>query len=302
MAHDVFISYSARDKPAADAVCAKLESSGIRCWIAPRDITPGMSWGGAIIGAIDGARVMLLIFSSKADASQQIRREIERAVFKEMIVIPIRIEDVQPTGDFAYFLGTPHWLDAISPPFEQHLKRIAETAKFWLDRGVGNAGSDGIYTPTTSSSGFAEQRPLLPPPVSPKTKTTRSPIVKAAIAMLLGLTVFLGVRHYSFPVEEAKPDGEQRNSPLRCDQESQLRSLIGPNPVTLDFRNATNNLRKVYWLDYNGKRNLYQELAPGTSYQVETYPTHPWVITDENDRCIAVFLATPSRSLAVIDR
>jgi hypothetical protein len=49
MAHDVFISYSAHDKPAAHAVCAKLESRGIRCWTAPRDIRPGMSWGGAFL-------------------------------------------------------------------------------------------------------------------------------------------------------------------------------------------------------------------------------------------------------------
>jgi len=34
MAHDVFISYSAEDKPIADAVCAALEAEHIRCWIA----------------------------------------------------------------------------------------------------------------------------------------------------------------------------------------------------------------------------------------------------------------------------
>jgi TIR domain len=35
MAHDVFISHSHADKPAADAACAALEARGIRCWIAP---------------------------------------------------------------------------------------------------------------------------------------------------------------------------------------------------------------------------------------------------------------------------
>ena len=48
MPHDVFVSYSADDKPTADAVCATLENKGIRCWIAPRDILPGVDWGGAI--------------------------------------------------------------------------------------------------------------------------------------------------------------------------------------------------------------------------------------------------------------
>lgn len=40
--HDVFISYASSDKPVADAVCAALEQRGIRCWIAPRDILPGL--------------------------------------------------------------------------------------------------------------------------------------------------------------------------------------------------------------------------------------------------------------------
>src|SRR5260370_30456342 len=134
MAHDVFISHAANDKPFADRICAKLESRGIRCWIAPRDIRPGMSWGSAIIEAIDGARVMLLVFSSRANRSPQVSREVERAVSKNLVVVPVRVEDVKPSGDLEYFLGTPHWLDAITPPFEHHLDGIADSTKFWLER------------------------------------------------------------------------------------------------------------------------------------------------------------------------
>ncbi|HAH65240.1 MAG TPA: toll/interleukin-1 receptor domain-containing protein, partial [Rhizobiales bacterium] len=75
---DVFISYSSKDKPIADAVCAGLEANGLRCWIAPRDILPGADWGGAIIDAITGSKVMVLIFSGNANSSPQIKREVER--------------------------------------------------------------------------------------------------------------------------------------------------------------------------------------------------------------------------------
>ena len=37
MVHDVFISHSQKDKPIADGICAKLQATGVRCWIAPRD-------------------------------------------------------------------------------------------------------------------------------------------------------------------------------------------------------------------------------------------------------------------------
>src|ERR1700738_1390409 len=43
MAHDVFISHSTRDKTVADSVCSTLESVGIHCWMAPRDVRPGRS-------------------------------------------------------------------------------------------------------------------------------------------------------------------------------------------------------------------------------------------------------------------
>jgi len=77
--HDVFISYSSRDKLVADAVCATLERNGIRCWIAPRDVLAGDDWPQAIVQAISGARVFVLLFSASSNTSAQIRREVERA-------------------------------------------------------------------------------------------------------------------------------------------------------------------------------------------------------------------------------
>ena len=62
MALDVFISYSHHDKAAADAACAMLESSGVRAWIAPRDVRPGVEYGAAIVEAIERCRVIVLIF------------------------------------------------------------------------------------------------------------------------------------------------------------------------------------------------------------------------------------------------
>ena len=37
---------------------------------------------------------MVLVFSASANASPQVRREVERAVHKGVIVLPVRIEDV----------------------------------------------------------------------------------------------------------------------------------------------------------------------------------------------------------------
>src|SRR6516165_957353 len=129
MEFDAFISSSSRDKTAADATCAVLESAGVRCWIAPRDVRPGVEYGAAIIDAIERCRVMVLIFSSSANESRQVHREIERAVSRGIPIVPVRIEDVLPTKSMEYFLGAIHWLDALTPPLEGHLHKLAETVK-----------------------------------------------------------------------------------------------------------------------------------------------------------------------------
>jgi TIR domain len=127
VAFDAFISYSSKDKIVADAVCARLESDGIRCWIAPRDIVAGTSYGEAIIDAIHGAKVMVLVFSSSANTSGHIPKEVERAVSNGVAILPFRIEDVAPGKSLDYFIGSVHWLDAMTPPMEKHLDDLAAT-------------------------------------------------------------------------------------------------------------------------------------------------------------------------------
>jgi hypothetical protein len=152
MAHEAFVSYSHHDKPQADAVCATLESKGIRCWIAPRDVIPGQEWGAAIVDAIRSSRVMVLVFSSHANSSPQIRREVQLAVSAETVLIPFRIEDVAPAQSLEYFLGTPHWLDALTPPLEAHLERLTAAVMSFLALGEPDGSTASTATSPESNS------------------------------------------------------------------------------------------------------------------------------------------------------
>lgn len=125
MSFDVFISYPHQDKAVADAACAKLEGEGIRCWIAPRDVPPGAEWAAAIVDAIGHCRAMVLIFSSNTNESKQIRREVQQAFDGEKPVVPFRIENVLPEKSLRYYMGSVHWLDALTPPLERHLQKLA---------------------------------------------------------------------------------------------------------------------------------------------------------------------------------
>jgi hypothetical protein len=129
MPYDVFISHSSKDKLTADAVCNRLESAGIRCWIAPRDIIPGEGWSEAIMRGIDASKVMVLVFSENANVSAHVRREVSHACDHEITVIPMRIRDVMPKEGLKYYLDELHWLDALSPPLASHLETLTARVK-----------------------------------------------------------------------------------------------------------------------------------------------------------------------------
>ncbi|HOH08781.1 MAG TPA: SUMF1/EgtB/PvdO family nonheme iron enzyme [bacterium] len=134
MAHDVFISYSVRDKSVADALCSTLENNHIRCWMAPRDILPAMDWSDAIVAAIEACTVFVLIFSGDSNLSKHVKREVEIAVDSEKYILPFKIENVDLSSHMRYFIKTQHWLDAITPPLENHLLDLVKTIHSILNR------------------------------------------------------------------------------------------------------------------------------------------------------------------------
>jgi TPR repeat protein len=187
MAYDVFISYASEDKIVADAVCATLESHAVRCWIAPRDVLPGMAYGEAIIEAIRGCRIMVLVFSSKSNSSPHIPKEIERAVSAGVAVIPFRIEDVRPGKSLDYFIGSVHWLDALTQPLEQHLQRLVQNVQTLLTRDV------VVIDPKKSSAVTAPAPAVasMPAPVAPG--PARPPWLYAALAIMAVLLIVFAV-------------------------------------------------------------------------------------------------------------
>jgi len=126
---EVFISYSQPDQVCAHELVARLEADGIECWIAPRDIAPSADWAAEIIAAISSARTMVLVFSANSNDSPQVRREVERAVHKDLAILPFRIENVLPSKSLEYFLSAQHWMDAFSPPREPHYARLCAYLK-----------------------------------------------------------------------------------------------------------------------------------------------------------------------------
>lgn len=124
MAHDVFITCPLRQSDKRKAVCEQLEAAGLRCWFAPRDLPEGAEWSTSILDAIQSARVVVFLFSQEANESRQIIREIECATARGKVVIPCRLEKVQPRGTLEYLLGNAPWMDLFPPPLAKHVERL----------------------------------------------------------------------------------------------------------------------------------------------------------------------------------
>ncbi|MDM7860998.1 toll/interleukin-1 receptor domain-containing protein [Alteromonas sp. ASW11-36] len=158
MPHQVFISYSSHDRLVADAICSKIEEANIDCWIAPRNVRPGSDWGESIIDGIEASRIFVLIFSGHSNNSNQVKREVERAASKGLIILPFRINDVKPTRSMEYFISTSHWLDAITEPLDSHINILVGHIKSLLNDKLEPVVVETIETKPISNS---QKKPII---------------------------------------------------------------------------------------------------------------------------------------------
>ncbi len=152
MQADVFVSYSQPDRAQAFEIVAQLEACAIKVWVAPRDIAPSAEWAAEIIEAISASKIMVLIFSSSSNGSPQVRREVERAVHRQIPILPVRIEEVLPTKSMEYFLSAQHWLDAFPPPLSGYYEQLCRQVSALL-------GTEPLPAPPRHArrAGFTDQ-------------------------------------------------------------------------------------------------------------------------------------------------
>ena len=169
MAHDVFISYSTGDLSEAEKVCAHLTDQGISCWIAPRDIRAGEDYGEAIVNAIEDCRVLVLIYSNAANASDHIRNEVNLAFDGRKTILPVRIEDVALSKGLRYRLSAAQWLNAFGGVGPEVLRRLTGD----LRKHLGTAAENRVTNPPAESSSQPASKSAGPP--APTEKRRRAP-------------------------------------------------------------------------------------------------------------------------------
>jgi hypothetical protein len=153
MKHDVFIIHAHQDKSIADAICGKLESAGLKCWIPTPETSAGEDRAEATRNAIGSSRVIVLVLSENANTAAHIGREITHAFYARRIIITFRLGETLPRRGFLFYLGNVPWVNAVSPPAEEHLEALTARIKGLMHGSVvaGNTLSPPRKTTSTLS-------------------------------------------------------------------------------------------------------------------------------------------------------
>ena len=93
MKHQVFISYSRKDKDVADGLCEVLKENGIEYWIDKEGIYSSSNYKELIVDAIDVSKAVIFISSSNSNASINVIREIGYAVNMNKPILPLMLDD-----------------------------------------------------------------------------------------------------------------------------------------------------------------------------------------------------------------
>lgn len=192
MAAPVFISHSVKNQKVAATLCGALERRGFSCWMGHRDVGPGENFQEAIVQAITSAKVMVLVFSAHANNSSEIKKELALAGQYELVVIPVRVEDVTPSGAFRYELATRQWIDMFDD-WERAIEKL--TTRMTAILSIDNHGA--------TAAGSAAQAAAALPPARTATFSMRV-LLGAAAAVLLVFGIAGAVVYGLWPTQPPK--------------------------------------------------------------------------------------------------
>jgi hypothetical protein len=196
----IFISYSSKDQKIAETICRALEARGYACWIAARDVGAGENFQEAIVKALRAARLMLLVFTSNANNSNEIKKEVVLAGRHHVTVVPVRVEDVVPNDALAYEFATRQWIDLFTD-WEREIDRLVTQ--------IGSILIEGGSPPAASTGDAAVPAP--PAAAGRKPALRHLALVFPALILLsLGAGAYLYLRPV---VQPAAPAAKQESSP-----------------------------------------------------------------------------------------
>jgi len=87
---------------------------------------------------------------------------------------------------------------------------------------------------------------------------------------------------------------------VSCEELGSIRSKNSDTPAQITFVNHSGALRSILWLDFEGQPKTYASLNADQQVTLDTYQTHPWMVTDGPGNCLMMVLPVSSESVVEI--
>ncbi len=123
----------------------------------------------------------MLLFSQAASESEDIAKELAAATFSKKLVVPVRIENIQPTGAFLYELASRNWVNAFENT-EAKLAELAHSLATLIKAGI----ADESIIPFDRNAGAKV-------PVPKRGWLTRKPLTMAVAAAIVMAVTFVAL-------------------------------------------------------------------------------------------------------------
>ena len=139
MIYDFFISYATKEQKIADDLVKRLRKNEYSCFIATENVDPGKDYGEVIIDGVDSSNVVLLLYSKNSEKSIYVKNEINEATSENKKIIPIRVENIELSKHFRFYLATTQWVDSFGGITDECIDKIIQ-----LHKGYGEEDSNLI--------------------------------------------------------------------------------------------------------------------------------------------------------------
>jgi chemotaxis protein histidine kinase CheA len=87
---------------------------------------------------------------------------------------------------------------------------------------------------------------------------------------------------------------------IHCREQQKVRSRRSKKAAAVTFKNRSGSHRAILWIDFKGIIKDYAALNSGEDFKVDTYVSHPWLITDGPGNCIHIFMPGSGPSEVVL--
>lgn len=107
---DIFVSYSSKDIAVARQICEIMKGNSFRYWVAHENEAFGAHYATTIIEQIAQAKIFIVLVSKASNLSTHVINEINSAVMRDKLIIPIILDDVKLSPAMEYYLASNHYL------------------------------------------------------------------------------------------------------------------------------------------------------------------------------------------------